>query len=184
MRARLLLAFALMLPVACADDDGGLPPTTPLTYGSAKWPTQAVDGAAVFALVGEDAVTDSVERWRLGNIRAEPTTRSVRVARLVASPDTLFTNGRAVAFDVTPARRLVFVGDVPSFSNPSAPAWVGKLQGGGVGQLVLVHTELGISGTIQVPGDGGALYRIQPLGASGLHVVVDFDSSKLPPGEG
>ena len=183
MRARLLLAFALMLPVGCADDDG-LPPNVPLASGSAKWPTQSVDGVTLFAFVGEDAVIDSVERWRLANIRAEPTTRSVQLARLVARPDTLFTNGRAVAFDVTPSRRLVFVGAVPSFSNPSAPGWTGELQGGGVGSVILVHTSLGITGTLQVPGRDGALYKIMPLGASGLHLIVDFDWTKLPQGEG
>jgi hypothetical protein len=161
-------------PTVAAPIASALPPDT----GSLG--LVAVAGAPLLVLVDEATVADTLARLRLAIARAQPTSVAVRVARLADGADTLLAVGRAVAFDVSPTRRLVFVGARRERMASGAVSWLGELQGGHAGQVQLVYSSVGLTASIHVLPPGGVTYGVQPLGG-GLHAVTYVDPSRFMP---
>lgn len=179
MRAPAAVVLTLtLLTAACHGEPPGAPEpeAEPTGAGVVRIPP-AMAGTPLFALVGDDAVTDSVERWRLAATRGERSSRSVRVARLLEDPDAIFTSERAVAFDVAPGRRLVFLGAPLARTSGALPGWKGDLTGIW-GQALLVWSDVGITASLHVWQSGAAAaYAVRPLGSSGPHLIIEIDQS-------
>lgn len=177
-----VLALALAAPAACGRD-ATAPVERPRT-ALAPTTLRMEGGAALLELVPDAAVADTAERRRLADLRAAPWVVAVHVARLAADPDTLLVAGRAVAVPVNEHARLVFVGErrTPNAVTRST-SWIGALAGGGrdAGGAIVVFTALGVTASLHVAGPPHLSVGIQPLGASGLHAVVQVDASRFPP---
>jgi len=178
VRSTALLVAALAV-AACGRD--ATAPAEPARTTLLPTTVRMTGGAPLLELVPDAAVTDPTERARLADLRAAPWTVSAHVARLVADPDTLLVEGRAVAFDVNPSARLVFVGERRTASAAThSTSWHAALAGG-TGDAIVVFTALGVTGSLHAHGPPYLSVGIQPLGPSGLHAIVQLDNGRFPP---
>ena len=180
-RSAAVTLLLVALPALAACGGGSTAPVERPRTTLAPATLRMEGGAALFELVPDAAVTDAVERERLERLRAQPWTVAVHVARLAAGPDTLLVPGRAVAFDVNPSARLVFVGErrTPNDLTRST-SWHGTVAGG-AGDAVVVFSAYGVTGSMYATAPASVSVAVQPLGPSGLHAVVQVDGSRFPP---
>ena len=176
------LVAGAVVAAACAGEPTAAtrPPVSTLPPDTGSLGLLAVEGAPLLVLVDDAALTDSLARLRLASQRDQPTSVTVRVARLVDGADTLLVAGRAVAFQVSPTRRLVFLGARRERAASGAVFWTGQLQGGRAGQADLVFTPGSVNASLFILPPGGAIYAVQPLGG-GFHAVTYVDPSRFLP---
>lgn len=174
-----LTAFA----AACSDSPTQFTELQPLPPDTGNLGLAHVAGFQAFTLVPDSTIQDSALKAYLVRRRAEPTTAAARVIRFADGIDSVLALGKALAFDVSPTRRLVFVVDEVSSLSNGYIRWKGKLQGGlpgGVsGDMTLGVTDGKItSGSVSV-GVPWTEYSIRSLG-NGLHLLVYVDYRKYP----
>ena len=178
-----LICSIVMLPLLAACDSFTTRPLklSPLPLDTGSLGLAPVAGFKAFTLLDDSVVHDSAAKQFLARRRAEPTTSTARVIRFADGIDSMLAIGNAIAFDVNPTRRLVYVIDQVSRLNTGYTTWSGKLQGGLSGGMTLGTNGAGIAnGSAEVIGPSVFQYAISSLG-NGLHVIVYVDYRRYLP---
>ncbi|MBC8088207.1 MAG: hypothetical protein H7Z40_13145 [Phycisphaerae bacterium] len=181
----LLMGMTAVTVGAAACDDTALQPAPvfpPLEPDTGNLGLPILAGLQALTIVDDSVVKDSALMVWLARRRSEPTSAAVRVGRMEAGLDSLLTVGRALAFDVSPTRRLVFVGE-RVMQYPTYTSWRGVLQGGLYGEANLHNNGGRLSGDILVAGGPTRMYSrhaIQSFGPD-FHLITYIDWRKFLP---
>ena len=178
----LLCSIAMISLIGACDSSTTRPvELSPLPLDTGSLGLAPVAGFKAFTLLDDSVVHDSSVKLFLARRRAEPTTSTARVIRFADGTDSVLAIGKAIAFDVNPTRRLVFVIDQVSRLSTGYTSWSGSLQGGLPGGMTLGTNGTGIAnGSAQVNGPSHFEYSISSLG-NGLHVIVYVDYRRFLP---
>lgn len=178
-------ALAVLSTIVALDgcSDGLLPPkerpaVCPEPSGYVAPP--AVPADSLFVLLHEPALT-AEQAWYLSNIRSQPATARIHLARLVEGVETILQADRPVMLNLSPTRAFVAVRTDADQPEAGVFVWNGRISGE-YGTATLLLSSTGITGTLQsVPPDApSVLYAIRPIGG-GVQAIVCVDQSKFPP---